>query len=561
VLRVELATEGHDVLSVTGEATLAGQLKVELLDGFDPPAGASFEVLAAGSITGNFASASQPPGLPGRWLNVEYGTPGVAGPGTTVTVTVNSLAELLGFGDPDTVGFAGSPTDAELVDLNEDGDLDLAVAVPNEDPLLEGSVLVLVNAGTVGGEWQGFTGGGALVTVGREPTAVDAGLFDGDSLPDLAVSNSADDDVTALLNNGDIGGPQPFDRTDFPVEDPNPPPGDTTTEPVDVEVGDFDGQPGDDLVVAAAAKGTVVILANDGAGGFDNRIGWIPVGPLPCDIDPGDIDEDKDLDDFAVALCGSETVVVFRDPPEGYSDDTPGVSYGVGGSPTRLALGDLYLNGSQDIVTVNLQDDTVSVLKNAGDGTFTLAGTFDVGDMPRSIAIADLSPGGGDGDLDLALVADNALGETVVQILRNDTPPPPDNQTLILTPDEDVPPEPGEVPVLVKAGEVDDDPDQDLVVVGESTGAPFVGGGSPTGGGAAAGPAPAGLVSVRLNAAEPACPADCGTVNNVVDNQDLQALLNQWGGLGPCDIAPLDGDGTVDILDLLDLLASWGQCP
>ncbi len=57
----------------------------------------------------------------------------------------------------------------------------------------------------------------------------------------------------------------------------------------------------------------------------------------------------------------------------------------------------------------------------------------------------------------------------------------------------------------------------------------------------------------------PACPWDCQSVpDDGVTIVDLLALLAQWGQLAPCDI---DGDGAVGITDLLDLLAHWGLCP
>jgi hypothetical protein len=57
-----------------------------------------------------------------------------------------------------------------------------------------------------------------------------------------------------------------------------------------------------------------------------------------------------------------------------------------------------------------------------------------------------------------------------------------------------------------------------------------------------------------------ACPGDCGVVDGTVDIQDLLALLAEWGGAGACDLAPSGGDGNVDINDLLELLAGWGPC-
>ncbi len=48
--------------------------------------------------------------------------------------------------------------------------------------------------------------------------------------------------------------------------------------------------------------------------------------------------------------------------------------------------------------------------------------------------------------------------------------------------------------------------------------------------------------------------------NGGVDIVDLLALLGAWGP-NPGHRADLDGDGTVGIADFLELLASWGPCP
>jgi len=55
------------------------------------------------------------------------------------------------------------------------------------------------------------------------------------------------------------------------------------------------------------------------------------------------------------------------------------------------------------------------------------------------------------------------------------------------------------------------------------------------------------------------CAADI-TGDGVVDVLDLLAVLAAWGQTGelPEDIT---GDGVVDVLDLLEVLAAWGPCP
>ena len=54
------------------------------------------------------------------------------------------------------------------------------------------------------------------------------------------------------------------------------------------------------------------------------------------------------------------------------------------------------------------------------------------------------------------------------------------------------------------------------------------------------------------------CVWDCGDGGGSVEITDLLALLAQWDGPGSCDF---DASGAVDIVDLLKLLANWGPCP
>lgn len=60
----------------------------------------------------------------------------------------------------------------------------------------------------------------------------------------------------------------------------------------------------------------------------------------------------------------------------------------------------------------------------------------------------------------------------------------------------------------------------------------------------------------------PPCPADLD-FNNIVNVLDLLELLTSWGPCpdgGDCP-ADLNGDGAVDFFDLVELLLSWGACP
>jgi hypothetical protein len=61
----------------------------------------------------------------------------------------------------------------------------------------------------------------------------------------------------------------------------------------------------------------------------------------------------------------------------------------------------------------------------------------------------------------------------------------------------------------------------------------------------------------------PSCQGDV-TGDNVVNVNDLLAVINAWGPCAsPCaaDIAPPGGDGVVNVNDLLAVINAWGPCP
>lgn len=113
-----------DTLNVTGAATLAGELHVAKINGYNPGGGASFVVLTASSINGAFATLTGAPGF-----SVSY-TP------TQVILTVSGSTlsgDLDGDCDVDIIdlatqishyGIVGSATYA-MGDLDGDGDVDI----------------------------------------------------------------------------------------------------------------------------------------------------------------------------------------------------------------------------------------------------------------------------------------------------------------------------------------------------------------------------------------------------------------------------------------------------
>ncbi len=90
------------------------------------------------------------------------------------------------------------------------------------------------------------------------------------------------------------------------------------------------------------------------------------------------------------------------------------LDYGTGDVPFYHVVYDIDGDGDGDVLTVNLDAYTVSVLKNNGDGTFMTRADYYVGYEPRGIFIYDVD-GDGDGDV----LATNRNGSTLTVMKNN----------------------------------------------------------------------------------------------------------------------------------------------
>jgi T5SS/PEP-CTERM-associated repeat protein len=520
-----------DLVSVSGEALLGGGLFVALTEGFDPPVNSlgDLPLLLATSINGVFDVAVMPPLSGGRFLRVQVAAPDSEA-SAAVTIEVATLESLIALAAPTNAPLASLPNAAALGDLDGDGDLDLAVALPGSTTTANGSVLILINQGVVGNRWLGFAGG-AQIPVGTQPSAIAIGLLTGDDALDLAVANAGDDSVTVLANSGTGS----FSVSGVVAA------GDA---PMGVAIAPVDQIPGvdaqGDIAVVNATSGTFQILKNNGFGTFTPGPP-VPVGAVPCSVGPTDIDNDGAID-FIVSCAGAAgegSTVVTLVNEAGLL--IPVASQEVGSHPVAQVVVDLSGDGFDDVVTANSLGNSVSVLVNPADGTgaFNPAVNVPIGIAPVSIAPIDIDT---DGDVDVAVVATNESGETVVRVLRNDTNGGT-QLTLVLAADQSS----SGIPKLVLSGDVDGDQAADLVIVD-----------GPVGGGVASG-SPVPAVAVRLQSAVQVE----GDLNGdgEVDGSDLALILGNWGTCQACAScqADLTGDCAVDAADLAIVLGAWGS--
>jgi hypothetical protein len=239
--------------------------------------------------------------------------------------------------------------------------------------------------------------------VGTAPYWVAIGDFNGDGIPDLAVANYSDNDVTILLGNGD---------GTFTATATNPA---TGSDPICIAVGDFNGDGIPDLAVTnhdGSPTSTLTILLGNGDGTFTAKAESPQTGAYPLTVAVGDFNGDG-VADLAVANRGSKTVSVFL----GIGDGTfmAAANSPTGNAPIGIAVADFNGDGNADLAVTNAEDNTVTVLLGDGTGKFTaVASTPQTGANPEGIVAADFN---GDGVPDLAVA--NGLGDTLTVLTGN----------------------------------------------------------------------------------------------------------------------------------------------
>jgi ELWxxDGT repeat protein len=311
---------------------------------------------------------------------------------------------------------------AATADLNGDNITDLVVTNNGigSDP---GSVSVLLGNGD--GTFQPARN----MNVGFRPWGVAVGDFNGDGIPDLAVTHAStilpsQNTVTILLGNGD-GTFRP--AGDYQVGE----------DPFSIAVADFRNNGTLDLVTAdqggGSFTGSVSVLLGNGDGTFQNAVSLpgLPQTFQPNSVAVGDLRGDGTCD--IVTAGNGNDVLVFL----GNGDGTfqPPVRYATG--PLRfarwVALGDFNGDGVPDLVTANLllsnnfeYQASVSVFLGNGDGTFADAVTYPLVDASSardfrndvSVVVGDFS-GNNQEDLIVSARANGSSADGLYQLVGN----------------------------------------------------------------------------------------------------------------------------------------------
>lgn len=244
---------------------------------------------------------------------------------------------------------------------------------------------------------------------GINPLSVLIRDINGDGKPDMVVTNYSSNTFSVLANTSAGTGIISFAaKVDF----------NTGTQPAGMEIKDFDGDGKPDVAVSNYGSNSVSVFRNTSTGGSISFAAKIDIvtGNNPNSVASCDFDGDGKFEIIS-ANYSSNSISVFKNlSTSGAISFAAKVDYGTGSNPFKAVINDLNGDGLGDIVTANVFDATVSVLRNNGYGSsisFATSLQYATGSQPRSVGIADFD---GDGEPDIA--AGN-YNDNTVSIVKN----------------------------------------------------------------------------------------------------------------------------------------------
>ena len=306
-------------------------------------------------------------------------------------------------------------TSLAVADLNGDSHPDLVISNTGST-----NVSVLLNTGD-----GRFQSAGAYFLKGLFTHTVAVADVNGDSHPDVAVAISCTNNTNCAGLVGVLLGV-----------------GDGTFEPAvaynsggdsawSVAIADVNGDGKPDLQTTNELSNTVGVLLGNGDGSFQAAVTYASGGVSPRLAVTTDVNGDGAPDVVVANACtfpgcsGTGNVAVLFGNGDG-SLQEPVTYFTAGITPLSVAVADVNGDRRTDLVvgnacsldTFSCSEGTVGVLRSRGDGTFEQAvGYSSLGLGTRSVAVADVN---GDGNPDLlagSLCVTGNCGEGIVTVL------------------------------------------------------------------------------------------------------------------------------------------------
>lgn len=240
---------------------------------------------------------------------------------------------------------------------------------------------------------------------GGSPYATSILSMDVDSKADIAVADFSSNTISLFANNSQGSS---VDFTSAAGKS-------TGLQPADIVYGDFDGDGKLDMATANYNSSTVSVFKNLAT---TNSVSYAVAETFPSGSNPRSIViSDVDLDgrpDIILSNLNSSSISVLRNTSGGIGliSFANGVSFAVGAGPVGLFAVDINQDRLPEIIVVNSQANTVSVLKNTSNGSGDIAFgekiDLNTGSQPLAVFLQDINA---DGKADI-LVA-NAAGNSI----------------------------------------------------------------------------------------------------------------------------------------------------
>jgi len=176
------------------------------------------------------------------------------------------------------------------------------------------------------------------------------------------------------------------------------------TAPTAVFATNVDGDSRPDLVVVVS-EGISITLDGSTQGPFGTST-LVATGSQPSAVAVGDLNGNNSLPDLAVAQAGNNTVSILLNAGGG-TFSTPLNITTAGTAPTGLALAELTGDAHLDLAVTSPVDGAVTLLQGASNGTFSVHSRVPVAGNPRGVVALDFNQ---DGLNDLAVLSPNANG-------------------------------------------------------------------------------------------------------------------------------------------------------
>lgn len=380
------AATQFDRVTVTGAATLDGNIDVALVNGFTPSEGNVFRVLTHASSTGDFDAVTGAAGFTRAVTSTFTELLFSAAPSGTVTPTFTRTRT-----PTFTLGPTGTPTPttvatvtATVVASNTPSATHTGTAVITSTP---GTGTSTPTPTTTGTPTPTQTGGFTVTrTVAPLPVApVAAGEFGSDGAIDLAAGNNVEPELAILRNGGqanftltdevtlpggvggiaDIVAADMNNDGDLDVVAANPDGqlvavarGDGQHQLAEPQVLDVDAAPhrlavgavigSTNLDVVAATEDNILVLQGNGDGTLTEN-GFITTNARPADLIAADINGDGNGDVLA-ALPSRNLVALYAGNGTGGFATGPSVT---GNAPRALVLGRFTGSGNPDLAVAN----------------------------------------------------------------------------------------------------------------------------------------------------------------------------------------------------------------